>query len=158
MDFDFKSYQIIRCKKYFKRVGCFLILHSSKYDSSKWMRTEQELKKLRLTYYKPLNKAIVWSLNSSIYKNFGSVFSSFVLLISFTYKTTNQNFQQILKELKPAFVIVGLKLNNRIYSPAQLKGFKEFSYKKNMFNLHRVLDKSLKTSYTLTDTKNRVSK
>ena len=59
----------------------------------------------------------------------------------------------LIKNLKPSFSLISLKLNNKIYSPAQLKGVKSFSYKKNMFNLHKSLDRHLKTSYRLTNKK-----
>lgn len=158
MDFDFKSYQIKRFKNYFKKVGCFLIFQSSRSNFLKWLRTEQEIRKLKANYYKPLNKATVSTLKDSIYSNFSSVFSSFILLFSFTFKSTSYNFQHVLRELKPSFTLVGLKINDKIYPPTQLKGFKDFSYRKNMFNLYRLLDKNLKLSYTLTNQKKSISK
>jgi hypothetical protein len=48
-------------------------------------------------------------------------------------------------------------LNNKIYSTAQIKGLSDLSYDKSIFNLYKVLDKQLKTSYVLTN-KKKISK
>lgn len=151
MDFNTKSYQIFKLKKYFKNNDFFLLFHSAKLNSVKWLNTEQNLKKLKLGYYKPLNRTSVKTLQNSIYKNFTSSIGGFVLFVNSLYKDTELNLQTIVKNLKPSFVLIGIKLNNKIYSTSQLKGMKDLSYKRNVFTLHQTLDKYLKTSYTLTN-------
>nr|QXV92930.1 putative protein orf157 [Nitzschia anatoliensis] len=157
MDFNFKTYQVVKLKKYFKNNSLFLLFHSNKLNITKWTLTEQNLKKLKLSYYKPLNKTIKKTLKNSIYKNFDSNVVGFILFINSQYKTTLLNLPFITKNLKPSFILISLKLNNKIYSTAQIKGLNELSYKKNMFTFYKVLDKQLKTSYVLTN-KRKISK
>ena len=133
------------------------MFHSIKSDSTKWTRIEQNLKKLKLDYYKPLNKTTVKALKNSVYKNFNSSIAGFILFVNSRYKTAYLNLPSIIKTLKPSFTLVSLKLNNKIYSTAQLKGLEDLSYNKSVFMLYKVLDKQLKTSYVLTN-KKKVSK
>jgi hypothetical protein len=157
MDFNFKTYQIVKLKKYFKNNGLFFLFHSTKSNLTKWTITEQNLKKLKLNYYKPLNKTTVKTLKGSIYKNFSSNITGFILFINSRYKTTSLNLPSIIKALKPSFTLVSLKINNKIYSTSQLKGVNDLSYNKSFFTLYKVLDKQLKMSYVLTN-KKKISK
>ena len=154
MDFNLKKYQIFKLKKYFKNNDFFLLFHSAKLNLTKWTNTEQNLKKLKLNYYKPLNGTTLKTLKTSIYQNFSSVVGGFIIFINANYKTTELDFSSIIKSVKPSFALISVKLNNKIYSPAQLKGMKSLSYNKNMFNFYKSLDKHLKTSYVLTNNKN----
>lgn len=157
MDFNFKTYQIIKLKEYFKNKGLFFLFHSAKLSLTRWTLTEQNLKKLELNYYKPLNKTTVKTFKNSIYRNFSSNIAGFILFISSNSKKTELNLPAITKSLKSSFTLVSVKLNNKVYSTAQLKGLNSLSYNKSVFNLYRVLDKQLKTSYTLTN-KKKISK
>jgi len=153
MDFNFKTYQILKLKKYFKKNGLFFLFHSAKLSLTKWTVTEQNLKKLKLSYYKPLNKTTVKTFKNSIYKNLSSNIAGFILFINSSCKTTELNLTSILKVLKPSFTLVSIKLNNKIYSTAQVKGLNDLSYNKSVFNFYKVLDKQLKTTYVLTNRK-----
>ena len=153
MDFKFKAYQKVKLRKYFKNKDLFLLFHSVKLNSTKWLRVEQRLKKLELNYYKPLNKISAKTLNNSIYKNFRSNIAGFILFISPRSNTIELNLASLQKILNPSFTLVSVKFNNKIYSTTQLKGLNELSYKKSAFNLYKVLDKQLKTSYILTNKK-----
>jgi hypothetical protein len=153
MDFNSKTYQITRLKKYFKKESLFFLFNSTKLNLMKWTSTEQTLKKLNLDYYKFLNKTTVKTLKSSIYRNVSSNIAGFIIFINLTHKHIELNVGSVLKSLKPSFALISLKLNNKVYSTAQIKGLNEFSYNKSVFNLYRVLDKQLKTSYILTNKK-----
>jgi hypothetical protein len=153
MDFNLKDYQIFKLKKYFKNNDFFFLFHSAKLNLNQWTITEQNLKKLKLNYYKTLNGTTLKTLKNSIYKNITPVISSFVIFINPKFKTTEFDLDSLTKNLKPSFSLISLKLNNKIYSPVQLKGVRSLSYKKNMFNLHKSLDRHLKTSYRVTNKK-----
>jgi hypothetical protein len=153
MDFNLKDYQIFKLKKYFKNNDFFFLFHSAKLNLNQWTTTEQNLKKLKLNYYKTLNGTTLKTLKNSIYQNITPVISSFVIFINPKFKTTEFDLDSLTKNLKPSFSLISLKLNNKIYSPVQLKGVKSLSYKKNMFNLHKSLDRHLKTSYRVTNKK-----
>jgi hypothetical protein len=157
MDFNSKTYQITKLKKYFKRESLFFLFNSTKLNLMRWASTEQTLKKLNLNYYTFLNKTTIKTLKSSIYKNASSNIAGFIIFINLTHRHIELNLGSVLKVLKPSFTLVSLKLNNKVYSTAQIKGLNELSYNKSVFNLYRVLDKQLKTSYIITN-KKKVSK
>ena len=153
MDFNLKDYQVLKLKKYFKKNGFFLLFHSAKLSLNQWVVVEQELKKLKLNYHKTLNGTTLKTLEKSIYRNYSPVVTNFVIFVDPKFKATELDLESLRKEMKPSFSLISLKLNNKIYSPSQLKGVKTLSYKKNMFNLCRSLDEHLKTSHRLTQQK-----
>jgi len=153
MDFNSKDYQSVKLKNFFKINGFFFFFNSAKLNLNQWIHTEQNLKKLKLNYSKALNGTTLKVFKNSIYANINSVVSSFVLFINSNFKTTELKLNLIKKDLKPSFELISVKLNNKIYSPSQLKGLNIFSYKKNVFNLYGSLDQHLKTSYLLTKKK-----
>ena len=157
MDFNLKNYQIVKLKKYFKNNDLFFVYQSAKLSLTKWTQTEQNLKKLRLSYYKPLNRTTAKTLQNSIYKKFSSIIGGFILLITTDSKVSKLSLESIIKNLRPSFNLVSVKLNDKIYSLSQLKDMKDLSYKKSVFNLHKTLDKHLKTTYLLTS-KKKISK
>src|SRR6056300_1288225 len=151
MDFNLKDYQIFKLKKYFKNNGFFFLFHSSKLSLNQWIIVEQELKKLKLNYYKTLNGTTLKTFEKSIYKNSSPIITNFVIFIAPKFKTTEFDLERLTKDLNPSFSLISLKLNNKIYASTQLKGVKSLSYKKNVFNLYQSLDQHLKTSYRLTN-------
>jgi hypothetical protein len=150
MDFNSKDYQSVKFKKFFKTNDFFFLFHSAKLDLRHWTQTEQNLKKLKLKYSKALNGSTLKLFKNSIYKNLSPIIGGFVLFLSPSFKTTELRLNSVKKELKPSFELISVKLNNKLYSTSQLKGFNTFFYKKNVFNLYRSLDRYLKTSYVLT--------
>ena len=155
MDFNFKKYQILKLQKYFKNKGLFFFVHCNKLNLSQWTHIEQNLTKLELNYYKPLNKVLNKILKNSIYKNFSFIVNGFVLFVSSSNDNKELNLQQIQKSLAANFLLTGVKLNNKVYSTTQVKQMKTLSYKQNMFVLHNTLDRYLKNSYALTGTKKK---
>jgi len=155
MDFSFKKYQILKLQKYFKNKGLFFFVHCNKLNLSQWTHIEQNLTKLELNYYKPLNKVLNKILKNSIYKNFSFIVNGFVLFVNSSNDNKELNLQQIQKSLAANFLLTGVKLNNKVYSTTQVKQMKTLSYKQNMFVLHNTLDRYLKSSYALTGTKKK---
>jgi hypothetical protein len=153
MDFNSKNYQSIKLKNFFKTNNFFFLFHSARLNSKQWTQTEQNLKKLKLTYSKALNGITLKLFKDSIYKNLSPMICGFVLFVSSNYKTTELQLNSVKKDLKPSFELISVKLNNKIHSTSQLKGLSTLSYRKNVFNLHRSLDRYLKTSYLLTKKK-----
>jgi hypothetical protein len=153
MDFNSKNYQSIKLKKFFKTNSFFLWFHSAKLDLNQWIRIEQNLKKLKLNHSKAPNAVTSKLFKNSIFENLRPAIRSFVSFVTPNFKTTELRGNSIKKDFKPSFELILVKLNNKIYSPSQLKGMNTFSYKKNVFNLHESLDRHLKTSYVLTKKK-----
>jgi len=129
------------------------LFHSAKSNLNKWTSVEQNLKKLKLSYYKPLNGTTVKTLKTSVYQNFSAVVNGFVLFINLNHKTTGLDYNSTIKNLKSSFSLISVKLNNKIYSPVQLRGIKKLSHKQTQFVLYKTLSKHLKTSYVLTKNK-----
>lgn len=154
MQFTLKSYQILKLKNYFKNKSLFIVFHCAKLNLKEWVQVEQKLKTLQLNYYKPLNKVTLIELKNSKYLNYNSLINGFVLFVSFNgnkfSSDLTQDLQQFQTRLKPLFITLSLKLNDKVYSPQQLNNFKKLSYKENMFKFCRTLNSSLKTSYVLT--------
>ena len=149
MDFNSKDYQSVKLKKFFKTNDFFFLFHSAKLDLRQWTQTEQNLKKLKLKYSKALNGSTLKLFKNSIYENLSPIIGGFVLFLSPSFKTTELRLNSVKKELKPSFELISVKLNNKLYSTSQLKGFNTFSHRKNVFNLYCSLDRYLKTSYVL---------
>jgi hypothetical protein len=154
MDFNSKDYKSVKLKKFFKTNDFFFLFHSARLDLNQWIQTEQNLKKLKLKYSKALNGTTLKLFKNSIYKNLSPIIGGFVLFMSSSFKTPELRLNSIKKEVKPlSFELISVKLNNKLYSTSQLKGFNILSHRKNVFNLHRSLDRYLKTSYILTKKK-----
>jgi hypothetical protein len=153
MDFNSKGYQRVKLKKFFKTNDFFFLFHSVKLNLNLWIQTEQNLKKLKLQYSKILNGATLKLFQTSIYQNINPIICGFVVLINPNFKTTELNLKLIKKDLNPSFELISVKLNNKMYSTSQLKGLNALSYRTNVFNLHKSLDRHLKTSYLLTKKK-----
>ena len=149
MDFNSKKYKIIKTKKYFKNNNLFFFFNSTKLKSSEWLLIEQELKKLKLKYYRILNGTALKTVGNSIFKNYSSLISGVVILIKPRLKSTLFNLNNLQKELKSLFSLVSVKLNNKIYSIKQLENFNQFSYKQNMFSFYQTLERYSKITYTI---------
>jgi hypothetical protein len=155
MDFNLKSYRVFKVKEYLKKSEFFFFYHSPKLRSNEWVSIEQDLKKLKLKYYKIFNGTTLKTINNSIYQNLDQVICGIVLFIKLNYKSTTFDFNTLNKNLKPLFILLSLKLNNKIYSIPQLKGINSFSYKQNVFNLQKSLERYIKGSYKLTSNKSK---
>ena len=147
MDYNLKKYQIFKTEKYFKNNNFFLFFHSSKINSKEWIKIEQKIKILKLKYYKVLNGTTLKIINNSIYKNYSKVICGLILFIKPNFKLTEIKISELNKELKLLFVLLSIKLNNKIYLPSQISNIKSFLYKKNVFNLYKTLEKSMKSTY-----------
>lgn len=153
MEFNFKNYKLIKLKKYLRKKGLFFLFDSIKLNKKKWIFNEQNLKKLKLKYYKPSNKITIKIFDNSIYKNFGFNIVGFIFFVCPCQKQTELKLFFIIKFLKPSFILISIKLNNRIYSIAQIKRLNSLSYNENIFFLYKILNKQLKISYILTNKK-----
>lgn len=149
MDLDLKKYQILKIKKKFKNNKFFFFFKSVKLKINQWKKNEQELKKLKLKHYKLVNKITLKVFHNSIYQKLTPLVCGVILLITPSFKTSEINYDLIKKYLNKAFNLLAIKLNSKIYSNTQIKRIKSFSYKQNMFHLHKSLTRYLKTSYII---------
>ena len=139
MKFNLKKYQIFKLKTYLKEKD-FLIFHCAKLNLKQWVIIEQQLKKLNLKYYKPLNGVSFKILNTSTHKYFSHLINGPVLFIEYDSKFLETDLDLILKKLKPEFILIAIKLNNIIYTESCLNKLKTLNYKTNKGNLCKVMD------------------
>ena len=151
MDFNLKKYRVLKVKKELKKSELILFFNSAKIKSNKWIAIEKQLKKLKLKYHQIFNNTTLKTIENSIYTNINRIVSGIILLIKPVYKSTTIELKSLKKDLGPLYVLLFLKLNNKIYNTAQLKNLNSLTYKKTVFNFHSNLEKCLKTSYRLTN-------
>lgn len=150
MDFNLKKYRVLKVKKNFKKSELIFFVNSAKIKSSKWIKIEKQLKKLKLKYYQIFNTTTFKTIQNSIYININQIISGVVLLIKPIYKSTPIELKLIKKFLDVLFVLLCIKLNNKVYTTAQFKNLNNLSYKKTVFNFYGNLERYLKTSNILT--------
>lgn len=153
MDFNLKSYQVLKLKNHFKNKSLFIVFYCAKLNLKEWVQIEQKFKMLKLKYYKPLNKITVNELKRSIYCNYTFMINSVVLFLSYNCVSSFEliyDLNVIQTNLKPLLIKVSLKLNNTFYSSKQLIKFQKLSYKHNALIFFKVLNQSLKIGYVLT--------
>lgn len=147
MNLNSKTYKIKKIKKYIKKNELFFFFNTTKLKKKDWTKIEQNLKRLKMNYYKVFNGTTLKTIKNSIYKNFANIICGVVLLIKPQFKLITVEKKLLEKETKPLFTLLSVKLNNKIYSTQQLKKLNTFSYKQNLFNLNQSLNKILKTTY-----------
>lgn len=153
MKLNFKNYKLIKLKNYLRKSSLFFLFDSIKLNKKKWTLNEQNLKNLKLTYYKPTNKITIKTFIHSIYKNFSFNIIGFLFFINSCNKRTELVLPFITKTLKPSFILISIKLNNKFYSVAQIKRLNSLSYNKNVFCLCQIFNKQLKMNYFLINKK-----
>ena len=153
MDFKLKKYRVLKIKNQLKNSGLLLFFNSAKIKSNKWILIEKQLKKIKLQYNQIFNKTTSNTLNNSIYKNINQIVCSVIILVKPNYKSTEIDIKTLKKDLEPLFVLLFLKLNNKIYTYSQFQTFNTLSHRKTVLNFNRCLDKCLKTTVKLTQNK-----
>ena len=153
MDFKLKKYRVLKIKNQLKNSGLLLFFNSAKIKSNKWILIEKQLKKLKLQYNQIFNKTTSKTLNNSIYKNINQIVCSVILLVKPEYKSTQINIKTLKKDLEPLFVLLFLKLNNKIYTYQQFQNLNTLSHRKTVLNFNSSLEKCLKTTVKLTQNK-----
>jgi hypothetical protein len=153
MDFNLKKYRVLKVKKKLKKSELILFFNSAKIKSNKWINIEKQLKKLKLKYHQIFNNTALKTIDNSIYKNINQIICGVMLFVKPTYKSTTIELKLLKKDLEPLFILLFMKLNNRVYTTAQVKNLNTLSYKKTVFNFHNNLEKCMKTSYILTNNK-----
>jgi hypothetical protein len=110
------------------------------------MKTTQELKKLKLKCYKLYNALTKLTLKTSIYQNFIPLIRGLVILVSPNF--TLNLFTLI--HLNDVVTLVGVKINNSIYSNTQIKAIIKFEYNQDILNLIKTIKISLRFFKLLT--------
>ena len=138
----FKDYQNLKIKNYLKNYSLLLILNGINQKSKNQIRIKQEIKNLKIIYYKTYNKLTIKIFKNSIYKNFTKLIYSPIFFLITKQKYFNITTTKYLEMLK--FSILGIKLNKKIYTITQLKNIKSTNYKTVLAVLYQFLFINLK--------------
>jgi len=152
----FKIYRTFKFNTYIKKNAFLFFFQSNKSNSVIWKKNEQKLTKLKLVYYKLINKIVLKTFKNSIYKNFTPLICGVILLLKSNTKQI-KNYKIIEKTLTNNFSLLCVKLNNKIYSVNEIKNLQSVSYQKNMFFLFQTLEKYSKIIY-ITNSEHKSSK
>ena len=149
MDHNLKKYRVLKIKNSFKNSDLLFFYHSSKIKSNKWMLTEQHLKKIKLEYHQIYNGTAIKTINDSIYLNINQVITGVVIFTKSIFKSTTLQLKTVKSDLSPSFILLFLKLNNKVYTLPQFNNINVFNYKTTVFNFNRNLSRHTKTIYKL---------
>ena len=144
-----KNYETLKVKTYLKNDKLVFFFNGVNRNSKKLLRVEQELKSLGYCSYKVLNKIALKTLNNSIHLNTKPLFNGLKFFIKPSkkpYKLTRNIFQKNFEPL--LFLIMAVKINNRIYSRTQLKSLHSIKYNENKLLLYQFMTTNLKNYYT----------
>jgi hypothetical protein len=137
MKFNIKTYKFLKVKNYFKNSHCFFLYNTVVQKNN--IINAQYFKKIELKHYKLYNSLTKLIFSSSIYKKYISLIISLLIMI---FPDTSSKLVQI-PHTNNTLSLIGIKINNKIYSSKQIDHFFIFNYKKNVLNLMQTLKAAL---------------
>jgi hypothetical protein len=135
--FTVKTYKHAALKICFKKFRFFFLYNTIIQKNN--FKITQELKNLDLKYCKLYNTLTIIIMRNSIYRNYTSLINGLVMIVM-PKTTLNLN---ILTQFKDIVTLVGVKINNKIYSIKQINLLIKFKYKKDSLNLVKTIRLSL---------------
>jgi ribosomal protein L10 len=145
MDFNLKTYKCLKIKYYFKKINFFFFFHGTSLNSTNWVKVEQLLNKDELKYFRVLNTLLINVLNNSIFKNLIILIHGPIVLVH--TNSTKLIFKKFYN-ISPWISLLGLKLNNKIYSKKQIKTLKKLSYVENVYGFYNSIQFFTKMPYS----------
>ena len=148
---NFRIYQHAKVKSYLKDNTLVFFVNGVNQSCINWVKVEQGLKKLKFIYYKVYNKLTIKIFKISIFSNFSKMVTGPFFFLKIKKKGLKIDKNILFSEnLKPLFfTLFALKLNNKIYSIAQIKKLNSFNYNSNIALLHQFLSIHLKKLHVL---------
>jgi hypothetical protein len=155
MHFEFRDYQFSKIKQYLKN-EFLLFSNGANQNSRNWLAVEQGLHRFELKYYKVYNKIALKVLKNSIYKNIHQIIRGTFFFLKLNNSSISISKNILFKNLEPIFfTLLSIKLNNKIYSIAQIKNIKSLKYKNNIKIFYQFLLTDLKSVYKIASKKSR---
>jgi len=147
MKFTFKEYKTLKTKKYLKDNKLFFFFNGINQNSRNWIKTEQGLKNINFNYYKIFNKTSTKIFENSIFQNSKPIISG----ITFFIKPSENNSLVSKKNLLnlDMFIFLGLKMNNKIYSPNQIKQIYSLNYYDSKLLLYQFTLTTIKSNFLI---------
>ena len=150
---NFKHYQI---KKILKSEQLVLFFHSTDLNKINGLKIKQKFYKNNLICKKIHNNVTRLVFKHSKLKHF-DVFIQGSLCTVYPKKGYDFNLKHITK-LNKSMSVLGLKLNQKIYSQNQLNSISTLNYNNNIKILTKILKQSIKLPYYKFKTSNCISK
>jgi hypothetical protein len=136
--FNSKNYKINKTKDYVKTNNILFFFNGVNRNSNDWIHTEQNFKKLNFKYYKVFNKTTKKVLNDSIYSNVNNTINGTTFFIKPEENIKNLFKNTITKDLKLLlFILLAVKLNNKLYSASQFKKASSLNYRDNKLLIYQ---------------------
>jgi len=146
MDFNLKTYKCFKIKHYLKVINFFFFFQGTSVDNENWIKIEQGFANHELRYYRILNKLMINTLKSSIFKNLVVLIHGPIILLSSDTNNAKLTFKE-LESINPLINLLGFRLNNKIYSKKQIKNLKKMSYLENIYIFHKSMKTLTKLPY-----------
>ena len=138
MKFSAKNYKINKTKNYIQTNNILFFFNGVNKNSNDWIHTEQNLKKINFKYYKVFNKTTKKALNDSIYNRASNTINGITFFIKPETSTKNLLKTTIVKDLKLLlFILLTIKLNNKLYSANQLNKNNSLNYMDNKLLMYQ---------------------
>lgn len=138
MEFSSKEYKTSKTKQYIKTTKLFFFFTGIDKSSNDWILIEQNLNNLKFNYYKVFNKITTQTLQNSIYNNVKPIINGITFLIKPTFESQLLSKQVLINSFEPLFfVMLALKLNNKVYSTKRLGNMSSLEYHENKLLLYQ---------------------
>lgn len=151
MNFKLKKIKTFKIKTSLKKDKLLIFFHSIRLQSKEWVKVEQNLQTLKLSYYQICNSTSFKIFKTSIFKNFTQIItSSLTLFLKPKFKTTVYDINKLNKDLTSLFICLIFKLNNKFYYTNQINNLRTLCYKNNILYLQNIIEKYSKVTYIIT--------
>jgi hypothetical protein len=156
MKFNIKDYKTHKVKDYLKTNKFLIFCHGISLNLKNWVKTEQDLTKLNLNYYRSYNTLTKNSVRTSILKNLTELINGPLFFITMVEKRSMNHALKKIISVNKWLTALCIRINNKIYSVFQLKKIPTLNYIKNVIILQRFLKVLLKTPYKKFSSKQRI--
>lgn len=146
MELNSKEYNTLKTRNYLKVTELIFFFNGVTKKASEWIKTEQSLKSMNFNYYKVLNKTTKYTLKNSLLNNASPLVNGTTFFIK-PIKSKQLSKQALLSKMEPLqFTLLGIKLNNKIYSANIIKLTNLLNYLENKLSFYQFNNTNLKVS------------
>jgi hypothetical protein len=132
MELTPKNHKLIKTRHYIKTNNLIFIYNGVNQNYLNWVISEQKMKTLNINYFKVSNKITIKIFKKSLHYGIVSSINAIICLIKLNLSQKNLPKNSELAQLNPSlFILIMLKINNKIYSIKQFHNLKIEDYKNN---------------------------
>lgn len=146
MKFKLKNYKFLKIKSVIKKNKLLFFYDQIYLNYKNKSLIEKDLKKLKTKYYKIYNSLIFKIIKNSIYKNIKVLINSGIFIAKFSVIKKNFYLKNI-QHLNAFSILLGIKLNNKIYSKIQIVKLNNLNFQKNILIFLKKLKLFIKINF-----------